>query len=110
MAVAYGFNGGAEDPDVESDWQRTAIRTDLDDVTTYNDWALNPWRLVKFPGATADALRAKLGQALTSLQTNNVTDRDSAATYTTVFLRSLSGTPKGVYLENAVIEFMVKVS
>ena len=110
MAIAFGVNGGSEISGVESDWQRAPIRTDTDGVTTYNNWALNIWRVGLMPGATAAALRALLGSALTSIQTNDIDDRDSAATYTTVFLRSLTGTPKGVYLENAVIEFMVKVA
>lgn len=110
MAIAYSFNGGAEISGVESDWQRTVIRTDTDGVIAYNAWALNTWRLLKMPGGTADALRVKIGQALASLETNDIDDRDSGVTYTTVILRSITGAPKGIYLENAVIEFMVKVS
>ena len=110
MAIAFGVNGGSEISGVESDWQRAPIRTDTDGVTTYNNWALNIWRVGLMPGATVDTLKALQGQALTSLETNDIDDRDTAAQYTTVFLRSIAGAHYGLYLQNVIIEFMVKVA
>lgn len=110
MAIAFGFNGSAEIPGIESDWQRSIVRANTEGEITYNNWALNIWRAGKMAGATVDSLRSLHGQALTSLETNDIDDRDTAKQYTTVFLRTVTGTTNGLYLENVTVEFMVKVA
>ncbi len=108
MAITYSINGGNEIHGVESDWQRQPVRQNADGTTDFNDWSLNIWQLAEMDMAEFETIRALQGTALTSLETNDIDDRNVAATYTTVILTGVvNGQQIGRRMTNVTLTFRV---
>lgn len=109
MTIQYSINGGAEIHGVKSDWERIVKRSETDGAIQFTPLAINRWQLASTDMTTWETLRAGQGNALTSLETNDIDDRNTAATYTTVWLRLLAGRQVGVRMVDVAVEFEVQV-
>lgn len=111
MTVAYSVNGGNEIHGVLSSWLRQVVRREDDGTIVYSNFAANRWIIRNIDMTEFDALRALQGTSLTSLETNDIDDRNAGATYTTVFVTAvINGQQIGREMRNVQIEFRVKVT
>lgn len=109
MAISYAVNGTTA-LGVTSTWVRIANGTDAAGLPTFSNYARNVWEAPRMTAAVYEALQAQLGAELTSLDTNDIDDRDAGAQYATVVLRSLKGEQIGTFMADVRAEFEVKVS
>ncbi len=108
---SYSVNGGTEIHGVTSDWQRQPLRRNIDGTIDYLPSALNLWRVPEMIETEFETLRGLQGCALTSLETNNFDDRNSAKTYTVnAILESVvNGNQLGRLMTNVRLSFRVDV-
>ena len=108
MTVAYSINSGSEIHGVTSTWRRVPTRIQEDGEITYNAWAINEWSIPLLTITNFETLKAAEGDTITSLETNDIDDINSGATYTTVILESLvNGSHVGLHMENVRVTFRV---
>jgi hypothetical protein len=107
MSISYSVNGAIVCHGVTSDWQRQVTRTELDGSRRLSPVATNRWTVPLLEATAFDALRALQGTALTSLQTNDMLARDTAASYTEVTLGLVQGAHVGHLLTNVTLDFSV---
>lgn len=93
---------------VVANWQRVVKRQNADGTTTYQPYWLHTWDIAQMEMTTFLGLQALQGQALTSLATTTVTDRNNAATYTSVTMSLVSGQHTGRRVTGVRLEFRVK--
>ena len=106
----YSINGGSALPGVIAEWQRAVLRQNPDGTITYSPWAVHAWQLQTMATADFATLYAQQGKTLTSLETNDIDDRNVAATYTDVVLQSVvNGDHRGLNMHNIALRFRVKV-
>lgn len=111
MTIAYSYNGGSEIPGVVSDWQRIPQRQTASGTTVFTSLAINMWQIPQMTDTDFEALQALIGTVLTSLETNNINDRNTGATYLdSVILRALSGQQMGHIVTGVAAEFEVQIS
>jgi hypothetical protein len=108
MTVNYSINGGSEVHGVESSWERIVKRTGLLE-TVYSNIAINRWGIPQMDMSTYEGLSASQGNTLSSIETNDIADRNSPETYTTVTLGLVNGEHIGKRMVNVTLEFYVKV-
>lgn len=108
--VTFSVDGGAEIPGVKANWQRQAIRRRDDGTQDLHPWATHTWDIASMDMATYLALQALHGQALTSLATTDIDDRNMPATYTSAILESIRGQQVGRRMTGVRVEFRVDVS
>ena len=110
MTIAYSINGGAEIHGVYSTWTRVVKSEQLDGTVEYSPYLLNTWTVPSMLGSTFDLLTAARGEALTSLETNDFTDRNAAAIYADAILQTLEAKEhQGRNLFGVTVEFLVNV-
>lgn len=106
----YTVNGSITLYGVRSDWQRLPKRTNNDGTVTYQEWAINTWDVPQATMANYEALRALQGAALASLATNDIDDRNEAATYSDgVEVGLVNAAQTGRRAVGLRVEFRVKV-
>ena len=111
MTIAYSVNGGSEIHGVFSTWARLTTSDQLDGTLEFSPHALNVWTVPQMTGTIFDTLRAAQGEALTSLETNDITNRNTGATYTMAILESLTaGGHEGLVLTGVEVVFRVDTS
>ena len=108
MTIAYSINGGAEIHGVQANWQRVPIRQEDTGAITYNNWAIHTWSIDVVPMATFQTLKAAEGDSLTTLETNDIDDRNNATVYGSVILESLvNGQHTGLNVTGVQLTFRV---
>lgn len=107
MSITYQVNGSITLHGVESAWLRSPRRVEADQVRRWSPVAVNRLTAAKMEAATFSALRALTGSNLSSLATNDMLNRNAAATYTSVILALVSGQHQGHLLTNVTIDFWV---
>ncbi len=111
MTIAYSVNAGTEVLGVESRWERIAQRINGDGTSDFSPWAWNIWMIKDIKTAPYETLQALQGAALVSLETNDIDDRNTGATYTMVFLHDIENEGQfGQTIRGTIVRFMVKVS
>lgn len=78
----YAINGVSIDGGVDASWQQVPKRRRDDGSIDYQPMAIHTWDIARMTMATFLQLQALAGVAITSLDTNDVTDRNEAANYT----------------------------
>jgi len=111
VAPSYSINAGTTMPGVTSSWERQQIRINTDGTIDYLPSAINAWRVPTMTVTEFQTLQTSIGASLTSLETNNFDDRNSAKTYTVrVFLEGLTGGQQvGLLMTNVTVKFRVDV-
>ena len=112
MTIAYSVNGGSEIHGVQSDWRREVKSRDTDGKITYQNYALNVWTIPNATIANLLTLQALSGQTLTSLETNDIDDRDNAATYSSgaEVVSVVNAQHVGLQAQQVTASFRVKVA
>ena len=111
MTVNYSLDGGSEVHGVISSWERVPVRQDDDSTINYSPIAINRWQMAQMDMVTWETLRAARGDILTSLETNDIDDRNTAKAYTTVIFERLEGgEQRGKRVLNTIAIFRVDVS
>lgn len=105
----YTVNGSITFNGVVSTWNRIARRTNADGSITYQAYWVNTWDIGQATMAAYEALRTLQGAALTSLATNDPTDHNEAATYTTVEVGLVNCQQAGRRAVGVRAEFKVKI-
>lgn len=110
MTITYAVNSTTVHG-VQSDWQRIKLRDNPDGTITYSDWALNLWTVGAAGEAAFEAMHVEQGDTLTTLDTNDIDDRDAASQYATAILVSIEGYQhRGLYQRGSQVTFRVKVA
>lgn len=110
MTVSYAVNSTTVHG-VESDWQRIPLRENPDGTIAYSDWALNSWTVGAAGGDAFGAMHLAQGDSLTTLDTNDIDDRDAGAQYSTAILVSIDGYQhQGLFMRGCRATFRVKVA
>ena len=110
MSVTYAVNSTTIHG-VESTWQRIALRENTDGTITYSDWALNLWTVGAAGEDAFEAMHLAQGDSLTTLDTNDIDDRDAEAQYSTAILASIdSYQHQGLFMRGCRVTFRVKVA
>ncbi len=111
MTIAYSVNGGSEIFGVLSTWQRLPKqRQTTTGQITFQNYALNTWQLASMTMTLFLTLQALSGQNLTSLETNDITARKSAATYSAGAEVGLVNCQHvGLEAQGVTVQFRVKV-
>jgi hypothetical protein len=106
----YSINGGTQVHGVEAGWQRVPLRHNDDGTVTWSDWARHMWRAAVMETATYLEFQAvhAAGGLLSSIETNDIDDRNTNATYTDAQLVKLNGNHLGRNVVNVAAEFRVK--
>lgn len=104
----YSINGGTTIHGVTALWDDVPIRRNDTGTIDYSSWKRHTWRCPIMGMTQFLELAAAQGEALTSLETNDVDDRNEAATYTSVILGVVNGQHVGLNVHNVMIEFRVK--
>ena len=104
----YSINGGSQLHGIRADWQRQQTVPNADGSQTFSNWSKHIWR-ASITNETEyielqDALRAN---PLTSIETNDIDDRNTNATYTSVILTSVKGQHLAINMINVLIEFRI---
>lgn len=107
--VDFSVNGGDLVHGVKANWQRLAIRKRDDGTLDLHPWARHTWDIASMDMATYLALQALHGQALTSLVTTDIDNRNVEKTYTSAILESVRGQQVGRRMTGVRVEFRVKV-
>lgn len=112
MTIAYSVNGGSQIYGVQSDWQRQVKSRDTDGTSVYQNYALNTWTVANMTMANYLTLQALSGAILTSLETNDIDDRDAAATYNSgvEVVNAVTAQHVGVQAQGVTVQFRVKVA
>lgn len=107
----YSINGGTQVYGVQSDWQRQAARVNDDGTIDYTPSAVNIWTMGTVLMTTYEELRAAWRSSLTSLETNDIDNRNTGKTYSTnIFFESLTdGGQVGINMVNVVCRFRLDV-
>lgn len=109
-APAYVVNGSITVYGVIADWERPVKRTNSDGTMTYQPYARHTWDVPQMAMSTYEALEALQGTRLTSLATNDIDDRNEAATYTSVEMGLVNCQQVGRRAVGVTVEFRVDVS
>ncbi len=111
MTVAYSVNGGSEILGVISTWQRLPKQRQTTTGTiTFQAYALNTWTMASMTMALFLTLQALSGKNLTTLETNDITARKSAATYSAgEEVRLVNCQHVGLEAQGVTVRFRVKV-
>lgn len=104
----YSIDGGTEISGVTASWEEVIIRQNDDGTIEYSIWKRHTWRVPSMAMARFLELAAAQGEALTSIETNDVDDRNEAATYTNVVLGVANGRHLGLNARDVIIEFRIK--
>lgn len=107
--VDFSVNGGGLVHGVKANWQRQAIRKRDDGSQDLHPWARHTWDAASMDMATYLALQALHGQALASLVTTDIDNRNVEKTYTSAILESIRGQQVGRRMTGVRVEFRVKV-
>ncbi len=108
--TTYSVNGGTSIPGVESTWHQIPKQKQANGIITFQDYAKNTWNIPNMSMVNYLTLQALSGTTITSLETNDVTDRGSAATYSAgVEVGVVNCQHVGVQAQAVRIEFRVKV-
>ena len=109
MTIAYSINGGSEIPGILSNWQRTPLRENDDGSIEYTSLAVNTWQAPQMTVANYLTLQALRGAAPTSLETNDIDDRNTGAAYSdSVILIALKGRQTGHIMTDVEAVFEVE--
>jgi hypothetical protein len=110
MAIAYSINGGSEVHGVVSGWENVPVRQDDDGTINYSPLAINRWHIAQMDMTTWETLRAARGDTLTSLETNDIDDRNTGKAYPLVtFERLEGGEQRGQRVLNTIAIFRVDI-
>lgn len=111
MTVAYSVNGGSEILGVDSVWKREIKSRDpATGAITFQNYATNTLTVPDMTMTLYLVLQALSGSVLTSLETNDITDRNVGATYNSgVEMGIVNCQHVGLAAQGIVIKFRVKV-
>ena len=109
MAITYQVNG-IEIHGVKSNWKKVPKRKNTDGSIDFQDWALNIWSLEQQEMTAYETVQLLSGLVITSLDTNDIDNRNTGKQYTSVELGSVNCTHIGRRATNITLEFRVDIT
>lgn len=106
----FVVNGSITCYGVLADWERIPRRTNSDGTIDYQPYARHIWEVGQMEMATFEALEVLQGMRLTSLATNDIDDRNEAATYTSAEMGIVNCQQVGRRAVGVRVEFRVDVT
>lgn len=106
----YTVNSSITCYGVTADWERQPKRTNSDGTTDWQPYARHIWEIPQMTMAAFLLLRAQQGKRLTSLATNDIDDRNEAATYASAEMGMVNCQQVGLRATGVTVEFRVDVT
>jgi len=104
---SYSINAGTALHGITAAWENVPVQPLDSGRVTFSPWKRHVWQADKMPVARWLELRAALGAAVTTLETNDYDYPNEAQTYDTAILEGLTGRHVGHLVREVVAEFRV---
>lgn len=109
MAVpTYAINGSSAFNGVQTTWTREPATRNADGGVIFSLWARHIWRIALLDVTAYLTLQNALTTPITTLNTNDIDDRNNGTLYTNIRLLSVSGSHIGRNVQNVRVEFRIK--
>lgn len=106
----YSVNSGTQIHGVTAAWDNEPLRQNDDGTMAFSPWLRHVWTIPVIGMTAFLELQAAQGEVITSVETNDYTDPNAAATYTDVTVGAINGRHQGLNVRDVTVEFRVSIA
>lgn len=103
----YSINSGTQIHGVTAAWDNEPVQPQDSGKVTFSPWKRHVWQADKMPLDSWLELRLQMGEALTSLETNDYDYSNEAQVYASAILDTLTGRHVGHIVRDVTADFRV---